>query len=205
MDKIAELFAILILISAVLNAGTPFIKSGIKIYIFQSLMLAIYTLIVALYSGVWSLYLSFLITLAFKVGAIPYFLFKTLKRSDITREINLIIGIPESVLLAGSLTLLSNILAQKIIKTPVTFGSLVFTISLATFLIGAMLMITRKTLFSQIIGFLTIDNAIFLAGNSFTRGMPLLVEFGVLFDLLAAVLILSVLIKSMKKAPIRRI
>ena len=67
------------------------------------------------------------------------------------------------------------------------------------FLIGAMLMITRKTLFSQIIGFLTIDNAIFLAANSITHGMPLLVELGVLFDLFVSILILSILILNLRR------
>ncbi len=204
MDKFAELFAVLILVSAVLNAGSPFIEFGIKLYAFQSLMLALYTLMVALHSNTPSLYWSFSITILFKVITIPYFLFKTLKKTDIKREMDSVIGIPESVVLAGSLTLLSNIIAEKIITSVIAFGSLIFTISLATFLIGAMLMITRKTLFSQIIGFLTIDNAIFLAGNSFTRGMPLIVEFGVLFDLLAAVLILSLLIINIKKSSINK-
>ncbi len=203
MVRLAELFSVLILISAVLNAGSPFIKFGIKLYSFQSLMLALYTLMVALYSNTSALYLSFLFIILFKVVIIPYFLFNTLKRVEIKREIDLALGIPESVLFAGSLTLLSNIIAERVIKTTVTFGSLIFTISLATFLIGAMLMITRKTLFSQIIGFLTIDNAIFLAGNSFTHGMPLLVEFGVLFDLLAAVLILSLIIIHIKKSSLK--
>ncbi len=115
------------------------------------------------------------------------------------KEINMYIGIPEAIVFAGSLTLLSNLIAQKIVKTSITFGSFVFTISLATFLIGAMLMITRKTLFSQIIGFLTIDNAIFLAANSITHGMPLLVELGILFDLFVSILILSLLILNLRR------
>lgn len=199
MEKIAELFVILILVSVVLNASSPFIKFAIKLYSFQSLMLAFYILIGAIHFNSINLYGSFIITLIFKVVLIPYFLFKTLNRVKINREIGMYVGIPEAVVFAGSLTLLSNLLAEKIIKTSITFGSFVFTISLATFLIGAMLMVTRKTLFSQIIGFLTIDNAIFLAANSITHGMPLLVELGVLFDLFVSILVLSILILNLRR------
>ncbi len=199
MEKIAELFIILILVSVVLNVSSPFIKFAIKLYSFQSLMLAFYILMGAVHFNSINLYGSFVITVIFKVILIPYFLFKTLKKVKMDKEIDMYIGIPEAVVFAGSLTLLSNLIAQKIVTAGITFGAFVFTISLATFLIGAMLMITRKTLFSQIIGFLTIDNAIFLAANSITHGMPLLVELGVLFDLFVSILILSILILNLKR------
>ena len=55
-------------------------------------------------------------------------------------------------------------------------------------------MMTRKKAVTQIIGLLTMENGVFLAGLSITYGMPLIVEVGIFFDILVAVLILGVFI-----------
>jgi hydrogenase-4 component E len=67
-------------------------------------------------------------------------------------------------------------------------------IALALLLIGMLLMLTRRIAISQVIGFLVLENGIFLYALTQTRGMPLIVEMGVVFDVLVGVMIAGLVI-----------
>ncbi|MCA9467167.1 MAG: hypothetical protein KC643_17220, partial [Nitrospira sp.] len=60
--------------------------------------------------------------------------------------------------------------------------------------IGCFIMISRRKLVTQIVGFLTVENGLFLLATAITYGMPLIVELGVFFDILVAALIFGVLL-----------
>jgi hydrogenase-4 component E len=55
-------------------------------------------------------------------------------------------------------------------------------------------MVTRKKAITQILALLTVENAVFLVAVGVTSGMPLVVELGMSFDVMLAVLILGVLV-----------
>jgi hydrogenase-4 component E len=55
-------------------------------------------------------------------------------------------------------------------------------------------MITRKKAITQVIGLLVMENGLFMAAISITYGMPLIVELGIFFDVLVAVLIMGVFV-----------
>lgn len=65
--------------------------------------------------------------------------------------------------------------------------------ALAVFLIGLLIMITRRQAVLQIIGLIMMENGIYLLGLSMTKGLPLIIEFGVFFDVLIAVIVLGIL------------
>jgi hydrogenase-4 component E len=64
---------------------------------------------------------------------------------------------------------------------------------------GVLMMLTRKAAISQILGFLVIENGIYLFGLSETHGMPMMVEMGILLDLLVGVMIGGLLLLRIKK------
>jgi hydrogenase-4 component E len=75
--------------------------------------------------------------------------------------------------------------------------SLVFTrniiaISLAVVLIGLLTMVFRQQALVQVLGFMSMENGLFLAAVSATGGMPLAVELGVAFDVLVAMVLFGV-------------
>ena len=80
------------------------------------------------------------------------------------------------------------------------FSKNVLQISIAVILIGLFIMITRKK------GDHTGDRAFvhgeraFLAGFALTFGMPVIIELGVLFDMLMGVIILGIFVIQIKKA-----
>ena len=96
------------------------------------------------------------------------------------------INIPSSLLICGALVILSFYITQPIIS----LGSLLtqdsLAIALAIVLIGFFTMIARKKAVTQMIGFLVIENGLFLGATAAAYGMPLIVELGVFFDVLVA-------------------
>ena len=66
--------------------------------------------------------------------------------------------------------------------------------ALSLLLIGMLLMITRRLAISQLIGFLVLENGIFLYALTQTHGMPMMVEMGVVFDVLVGVMVCGLVI-----------
>ena len=67
-------------------------------------------------------------------------------------------------------------------------------VALSMLLIGLFLMVTRKKAVTQILALLTVENAVFLVALGVTSGMPLVVELGISFDVMLAVLVLGILV-----------
>jgi hydrogenase-4 component E len=67
-------------------------------------------------------------------------------------------------------------------------------VALSMVLMGLFLMVTRRKALTQILALLTIENAVFLVAVGATSGMPLVVELGISFDVILAVLVLGVLV-----------
>jgi hydrogenase-4 component E len=67
-------------------------------------------------------------------------------------------------------------------------------VAVSLFLIGFFMIINRRTALTQVLALLSLENGLFLATISLTYGMPLIVELGVSFDVLLAVLVLAILV-----------
>jgi hydrogenase-4 component E len=66
--------------------------------------------------------------------------------------------------------------------------------SLATVAVGAILITTRRKAISQVLGYLVLENGIFVFGLLLVEAMPFLVEAGVLLDLFVGIFVLSIII-----------
>ncbi len=167
------------------------LSACVDLYALQSFLLASTAALVAFLSGMHHLYIAAILNLVIKVVAIPVILKRMIKRLNVKQEIQFIITIPLALLISGGLV----ILAYDIIEPVISMGFLLtkdsLAISLAIILIGFSMMIFRRQEVSQVIGFLVIENGLFLLATAAAYGMPLLVELGIFFDLLVAGLILG--------------
>jgi hydrogenase-4 component E len=83
-------------------------------------------------------------------------------------------------------------LAQPISQLATTITRHTIGIALAVILLSFLMMITRRKAVTQVIGFLAMENGLFLAATSATYGMPMVIELGIALDLLVAVFILGI-------------
>jgi hydrogenase-4 component E len=56
------------------------------------------------------------------------------------------------------------------------------------------MMVTRRKALMQVLALLCLENGLFLAAISLTYGVPMIVELGILFDLVVAVMVLGILV-----------
>jgi len=83
-------------------------------------------------------------------------------------------------------------LAQPISAVASTATRSSIGIAVAVILLSFVTMITRRTAMSQVVGFLSMGNGLFFGAMSASYGMPMMIEFGVAFDVLVAVLVLGI-------------
>jgi hydrogenase-4 component E len=98
-------------------------------------------------------------------------------------------------MLVGVALVILAFLASPAIVAPGTFlDEPPLAVSLSLVLIGLFLISSRRHVLAQVVGLLTIENGLFSGAIAIAYGMPLLVEFGILFDVLIAVILLGLMV-----------
>jgi hydrogenase-4 component E len=135
-----------------------------------------------------------IITIILKAIAIPYILKNISKKLKLKREITPNIKIQYSIILVPAILVFTFYLSEPITHMINTNGNYV-AISISSLFLSLLLMMEHKNIAPKIIGFLTMENSLFLLGVSATDGMPMLVELGIFFDLLMAIVVINLLFK----------
>lgn len=164
----------------------------VRSFAFQSLMLAAIAAVLAHYTGSEHIYVVAGLTLVVKGVVIPRFLMYSMDRLKVRREIEPLIGIPASLLISGGLVIVAYYITEPLISSAETVTRNCLAVSLAVVLIGLFMMISRRKAMTQMVGLLMMENGLFLGIISTTYGMPLIVEIGIFFDVLMAVLIMGI-------------
>ncbi|HOE52545.1 MAG TPA: hydrogenase [Methanomassiliicoccales archaeon] len=164
----------------------------VRSFAFQSLMLAAIAAVLAHYTGSEHIYVVAGLTLVVKGLVIPRFLIYSMDRLKVRREIEPLVGIPASLLISGGLVIVAYYITEPLISSAETVTRNCLAVSLAVVLIGLFMMISRRKAMTQMVGLLMMENGLFLGIISTTYGMPLIVEIGIFFDVLMAVLIMGI-------------
>ena len=181
---------VLLLFTAFLITRVSSLRLAIKILIIQSVAVAAACVWSGIEAETLHTSVAALLTVVFKVGMIPYALFRIVKRLRNEKENDPILT-PNQTSLAAALLLA---LAYASIGHALPGVSRdILSGALAVFLIGLLIMITRRQAVLQIIGLIMMENGLYLLGLSMTKGLPLIIEFGVVFDVLVAVIVLGIL------------
>ena len=122
-------------------------------------------------------------------------LMRVVDRIGIHREIEPFLNVPASLLACLGLTVVGYRVSTGFPEGTVGVTHHVLGVGLSTLMIGLFLMVTRKKAISQVLALLTVENAIFLIALGITSGMPLVVELGIFFDVILAVLVLGILVR----------
>src|SRR5205823_3338006 len=142
-------------------------------------------------------YLLAAAVIGLKAIAIPAFLSWTSGRVGMQRDRGT--GIPPSLtLIAGCGALAAGYFLTGQVTGPHPDSPGAAGMALALLLIGMLLMLTRRLAITQVIGFLVLENGIFLYALTQTHGMPLMVEMGVVLDVLVGVMVAGLVIFRLK-------
>ena len=125
---------------------------------------------------------------------IPVILFRALRQVAIKREVEPSLGLLPSLLLGAFATVLAVVVSGRLPLAETRLAPLLVPASFATVAAGFILITTRRKAISQVLGFLLLENGIFVFGLLLVEAMPFLVEAGVLLDLFVAIFVLTIII-----------
>jgi hydrogenase-4 component E len=182
------------LVSAYLMVGQRALFTAIRLYGAQSLLLGIVAATMALSEGRHDLFVTAALTIMLKTILIPWFLMRVIDRIGIHREIEPFLNVPASLLVCLGLTVVGYRVSTGFPAAAGDVSHHLIGVALSMLLIGLFLMVTRKKAITQILALLTVENAVFLVAVGVTSGMPLIVELGISFDVILAVLLLGILV-----------
>ncbi len=135
-----------------------------------------------------------LVTMILKAAMVPSILFWAIRHVSMRSEIKPIIGFGSSIIFGAMLIAVAFwvSLSLKLPGKPVS--DLILPCSLSTVLLGFMIMVTRTRAVTQVLGYLILENGIFLFAVSLIDVMPVLIEMGILLDIFVAVFIMAIVV-----------
>ncbi|CAH2030450.1 hydrogenase [Trichlorobacter ammonificans] len=125
---------------------------------------------------------------------IPWLLMSALKKAEIKRELEPFLGFGPTLVVGATVTALAFLYVPRLPLLAAHQGHLFVPASIATLLTGFLLLTTRRKAISQVLGYLILENGIFIFGLLLAEAMPVMVEAGVLLDLLAGIFVMGIVI-----------
>jgi hydrogenase-4 component E len=138
----------------------------------------------------WNLVLILLETIVFKALAVPIFLGYLIKRNRITRESEPYLPHFISLIIVTVIVVITVLLANSIKDTHL--DKIFFIVSLSTLFTGLYFIASRKKIITHVMGYLVIENGVFVLSLAVGNEMPNLVNLGIMLDVFASVLILGI-------------
>lgn len=138
----------------------------------------------------WNLILILLETIVFKAVAVPIFLSYLIRRNKITRESEPYLPHFISLIIITMIVVITVLLANSIKDT--YLDKIFFIVSLSTLFTGLYFIASRKKIITHVMGYLMIENGVFILSLAVGNEMPNLVNLGIMLDVFASVLILGI-------------
>jgi len=190
--QLINLCASVILLLAFAMLAQRRVMPLINLFAYQGLVLAASTLVVAFTTHQAHLYYSAGLTLGLKGILLPWILHRLVRKLYVKWDVESLINIPTTMLVGIVLVIIAFNVAHPISLLSHTISRGTLGIALATVMLAFLMMITRTKAIPQVVGFLAMENGLFLAATSATYGMPMVVELGIALDVLVGAIILGV-------------
>jgi hydrogenase-4 component E len=198
MDSFHEMLLLLVVLTDFWVLGATRLSSTIRATAIQGALLA--ALPLALHPRP-SLHLVGLTlgVLAVKAIILPHFLTRAIREAAVRREIEPLIGFTSSLMLGAAAVALSFAIAPRL-ELPDLHSGMLVPVALSTAIIGLVVLTTRNKALNQVVGYLVLENGIYVFGLSQAERVPFLVELGVLLDVFTGVFIMGIVVFHINRA-----
>ena len=197
MIALADQLLVLTLLLNFIMLGTSRLGFSVRAVAVQGVVLALLPAVIHPFS--WHLVAIVIGMFLAKGVVIPLMIMNAIRQAEIRREIEPFIGFIPCLVLGAVFTALAFVFAQNLPLAPEHKGLLFVPASVATFLCGFLILMARRKAISQIIGYLLMENGIFIFGLLLAEAMPVLVEAGALLDLLVGIFVMGIVINHISR------
>jgi hydrogenase-4 component E len=174
--------------------GVSRIRAVINAVAVQGILLGLLSVLIHEEVTAWSILLM-VATIALKGFVIPSLLFRAMREANIQHEVKPVINFMSSLLLGAVGTGLALVFAARLpLLAEEHTNVLQVPTSLATAWTGFLLLIARRKAITQVLGYLVLENGVFLFGLLLLKAVPFLVEVGILLDLFTGVFVMGIII-----------
>lgn len=198
MGTTLDALLVLVFVLDIYMLGTSRMSAVIRTVAAQGVLLGVMPLLVHDHLEAESLLVS-VGTVVLKGIVIPSMLFRAVREVHIRREVEPVVGYGSSMLLGSIGAGLSLAFSRYVPVAPGEEAGLLVPASLATVLTGFILLTTRLKAVNQVLGYLVLENGIFVFGLLLLKAVPLLVEVGVLLDLVVAIFVMGIILNHIRR------
>jgi hydrogenase-4 component E len=178
--------------------GTSRLQAVVNASAAQGVLLGVLTLCVHEGFSTWMVLIT-IGTILVKGVLIPGMLLRAIRDAAIRREIEPFIGFLPCLLLGALGTGASLIFARTLPLAQEHVGSLLVPAAMATVWTGFLVLTTRRKAINQVVGYLVLENGIYIMGLTLLHAMPFMVEMGVLLDLFVGIFVMGIILNHIRR------
>lgn len=193
MPQWLEPLLILALALNFVSLGVSRIRAVISAVAIQGLLLGVCPLLVHPEIGLRGIALV-VATIGLKGFVIPEMLRRAMREANIQHEVNPAVNYMGSLLLGAVGAAAAMVFSRTLPLADEHTDSLIVPTSFSMVWTGFLMLTTRKKAIMQVLGYLVLENGIFLFGLLLLEAMPMLVEIGALLDLFTGVFVMGIII-----------
>lgn len=198
MKEFIDPILVLVLLLNFIALGASRLRTLIQAVAVQGMLLGVMILLAHGEFMVWVLMMA-AATVILKGIVIPRMLFHAIREVVIRREVEPIVGFVASLFLGAVGTGLALLFSKTLPLAPEHMGSLVVPAALSTVLTGFLILTTRVKAITQVVGYLILENGVFIFGLLLMEAIPFVVELGVLLDLFVAIFVMGIIIHKISR------
>jgi hydrogenase-4 component E len=194
VDFTVELILVFVLLTDMTLLGTGRLATSIWLCAVQGVALGVLPLLVAEHEITLRLVVFAAVVFALKGIVFPRLLSRAARMADVKHEVEPIVGYSASILIGLVIVILSAWVGAAFPLPHLPVSPVLLPTALATILSGLFLIVSRRTALTQVVGYLVLENGIYILGAALAQEEPFLVEMCVLLDVFVAVFVMGIAI-----------
>ena len=191
----ADVAAIVVLLTEFAMLRAPLLRSQVRLYAFQSLVVTALAVDIAATRHINELYALAVLSLVLKVVLVPGLVLRLLREADVDLAGSPVLGVASMILIALGVAAFGFFAVGSLHVHSIALPTTALAIAAAVVLVAFVLIILRADVVSQAMGFFSLENGVSVASLVVAAGLPLVVEVAFLFDLLVAVVVFGVIMR----------
>jgi len=188
----------LVLLSILFSFGSSRLPGLIKVLAFQGVVVSIVPLVIGHDLTAGGILFT-LATLTIRGIVIPLCIYLAIKRVAIRREVEPIVGYHASLFTGLVLIVVAVVFSHRFNAPSTSASVLLLPTAIALLVAGMFLLMARRNAIAMVLGYIMMENGIYLVGTTFSVRALHIVEFGILLDVLAGVMIMAIILQNIKQ------
>lgn len=195
-DGVTSTISMIVLLLEFVMLRAALLRAQVRLYAAQSGVVSLLAAVIAYERAVPELYILAVISFALKALIVPWVITRMMHDSETEIAGSGALGVASEVILSIVIAIFGFFAVGALHIRSTVLPSTALSFAVAVVLVAFVLMIVRRDVISQSIGFFSLENGVSVASLVVAAGMPLILEVAFLFDLLVAVVVFGILMRT---------